>query len=143
MPDRTQAMIGFGTLFQTGDDSSPQGFSTLAEVTAITPPGVARDAIDATHMQSPDGWREFILGLKDGGEISIEINYIKASVTAIMAEFSSNVMKDRRILFPDGSSFDFAAGCIGFEPEAPVDDKIAASATFKITGKPVFTASAA
>lgn len=142
MPDRTQAMIGYNTLFQTGNDASPQTFTTLAEVTGITPPSIARDTVDATHMQSPDKWREFVMGLKDGGEVSVEMNYTKANMAAVMAEFDSDVIKDRRIVFPDGSVWDFAAGCTGFEPEAPVDDKIVASATFKVSGKPVFTAAA-
>lgn len=142
MTDRTQAMIGHGTLFQTGDDASPQTFATLAEVTNITPPSIARDAVEATHMQSPEKWREFIAGLKDGGELAVELNYVKTSAATMMAEFDSDVVKDRRITFPDGSTFDMAALCTAFEPDAPNDDKIAASATFKVSGKPVFTASA-
>lgn len=137
----TSAEIGYGTLFQTGDDSSPETWTTLAEVTAITPPSMARDSIDASHEQSPEAWREFIAGMKDGGEVQIEMNFIAASNAVTMAaEFdlaASAASKNRRILFPDGSNWEFTAFCTGYEPDAPMDDKMGATATFKVTGKPV------
>lgn len=141
----TEADIGHGTLFKSGNDASPQTFTTFGEVTSITPPGIARDAVEATHMQSPEAWREFIAGLKDGGEVSIEFNFKKASATALMTEMALSggaALLDRLIVFPDTSQWDFRALLTGFESEAPVDDKISATATFKISGKPTFTAAA-
>ena len=52
--------LGYGTKFQTGNGSSPESFTDTAFVTSITPPGLSRDSIDVSHMQSPDEWREFI-----------------------------------------------------------------------------------
>src|SRR5688572_5498266 len=75
----TSARIGHGTLFQTGEvGNSPITFTTLGEVISITPPNISRDSIDASHTQSPDQWREFIAGMKDGGEMAVEMNAISA-----------------------------------------------------------------
>ncbi|MBR1193238.1 phage tail tube protein [Bradyrhizobium sp. AUGA SZCCT0160] len=137
----TSARIGYQTLFKTGNGASPEVFTTLAEVTGITPPAMARDTVDATHEESPGAWREFIAGLKDGGEVGLELNFIPggSATTALMAEMDLDgplASKNRQILFPDGSYFSFAGILTGFEPDAPLDDKMAASVTFKVTGKP-------
>lgn len=137
----TDAAIGFGTLFKTGNGATPELFSTVAEVTGITPPAMSRDTVDATHELSPEAWREFIAGLKDGGEVSFDMNFVPDSADAanFMAELDlqgSAATKNRLILFPDGSVFKFAAILTGYEPDAPIDDKMSASVTFKVTGKP-------
>lgn len=142
----TEADIGHGTKLQTGDDASPEVFTDIAEVTSISFE-FSRDSIDVTHMQSPDGWREFIPALKDGGEITVEINYVPgaATVLALMAEFSlgaAAAVKNRRILWTDGSFLEFTGFLTGVPGEIPVDDKMSASATFKVTGKPVLTQAA-
>lgn len=139
----TQARIGYGTLFKSGDGGSPEAFTTLAEVTNITPPGMSRDTVDATHMESPDAWREFIAGLKDGGEVSVEMNFIaNGNAAVMMAELSldgPSAVKNRQCVFPNGSIFAFAGILTGYEPEAPIDDKMVATATFKVTGKPTLS----
>lgn len=133
----TSAKIGYGTLFKIGNGASPEVFTTVAEVTSITPPGMSRDAIDATHEESPDGWREFIGGLKDGGEVSLELNFVPGSATTIllMAEIEANA-GNKQIVFTTGEIFSFVALCTNFEPEAPLDDKMVASVTYKVSGKP-------
>lgn len=133
----TQARIGHGTLFKIGNGATPEVFTTVGEVTSITPPGMSRDAIDATHEESPDAWREFIGGLKDGGEVSLELNFVPGSATTIllMAEIEA-APGNKQIVFPAGEVFSFRALCTNFEPEAPLDDKMVASATYKVSGKP-------
>ncbi|WP_262048658.1 phage tail tube protein [Bradyrhizobium sp. Bra78] len=137
----TEATVGIGVLFKTGDGAVPEVFTTGVEITNITPPSMSRDSVDATHELSPNSWREFIPGLKDGGEVSVDMNFVpgNAEAAALMAEFALDgaaAIKNRRIEFPDGSYFAFAAFLTGYEPDAPIDDKLAASATFKVTGEP-------
>lgn len=138
----TNAKIGHGSLFEIEDTTqSPVAFVKVAEVLNITPPALARDAIDATHTESTEGWREFIPGLKDGGEVSVEMNFIPghASLDLILALFSRDA-GNFRITFPDSPAtvWTFSAFITGFEPEAPLEDKMTATATFKLTGKPAF-----
>lgn len=137
----TEANIGFGTLFQTDYGS---GYVTLAEVTNITPPAMARDSIDVTHEQSPNGWREKIPGLKDAGEIGLELNLVPggAALASLMGELAldgQDAVLPRRILFPDGSRFDCNGFLTGNEPDTPIDDKMALSVTVTVSGEPVLT----
>lgn len=139
----TQARIGYGTLFASGNGAAPEVFTTLAEVTNITPPGWARDTVDASHEQSPGAHREFIAGLADAGEVTLDINYVpgnsaSAALEAEKALTGSSAAINRRITFPDGSYMIFVGILTGFEPDAPIDDKMSASVTFKVSGIPTF-----
>lgn len=137
----TAAMIGHGTLFKVGDGATPEVFTTVAEVTKLKPPGLSRDTVDVTHMESTGGWREFIAGLKDGGEVSMEINFDPGGTTTDLLTdmFSTSTVGNKKIVFPDNSEWAFKAILTGFEPDAPVDDKMTANVKFKVSGVPTFT----
>ena len=73
----TGARIGHGTLLGFGDGASTgETFTNVVERTAIAGPSMSRDTPDASNMDTPNGWREFIGGLKDGGEMSLEANWL-------------------------------------------------------------------
>lgn len=132
---------GFGTQFQRGDGAGPEVFTALANVTNISGPGLSRETIDVTAHDSPDQWMEFIGGLKDGGEVSVDINYDPADHDTLVADMDDTEPRNYKVVFPDAgsSTWSFAGIMTGFEPEAPYDDKLAASLTFKVTGKPVLS----
>lgn len=148
----TEAKIGHGTRFQIYDvDASPPAWVAVAEIVSVTPPQLVRDTIDATHAESTEKWREFIPGLRDGGEVSLEMNFVPdgAGTTKMLATFNSDSVVTCRIIFPDGDAdaspitatiWSFTGFCTGFAPTAPFDNKMSATATFKLSGKPTFLA---
>lgn len=141
----TNAGIGFGALLAIFNDGSPSGFQTIAEVTSISGPSLARDAVDATHTASEEGWREYIPGLKDAGEVSIEMNYIPGSFgdELMRATFDSDQPAQFRITEPNSPAtvLTFYAIVTAYELERPNDDKMVATATLKITGKVTYNGS--
>jgi predicted secreted protein len=135
----TLATIGFGALFQILNTAvSPDLYTAVGEVTNITMPNLSRDAVDATHTESTGAWREFIPGLKDAGEVTIEGNYIheSASDTLIRAQFASNALTTFRIVFEDSpvSGIQFTGIVTGYEVAVPLDDKKAFTLTVKVSG---------
>ncbi len=128
----------FGTQLQRGNGAGPEVFTAIANVTDITPPALERETIDVTTHGSPDQWREHIGGLKDGGEVSIDINYDPRVHDTLVADLDDPNPRSYKVVWP-GTLGDWAFKAIlkGFEPEAPHDDKLAASCTFKVSGKPV------
>lgn len=128
----------FGTQLQRGNGAGPEVFTAIANVTDITPPGIERETIDVTTHGSPDQWREHIGGLKDGGEVSIDINYDPRVHDSLIADLDDPNPRNYKVVWP-GTLGDWAFKAIlkGFEPEAPHDDKLAASLTYKVSGKPV------
>lgn len=136
----TQAAIGYGVLLKLGNAATPETFTTVAEVTSITPPGFSRDSVDVTHMQSTDRFREFIPGLIDAGEVSCELNYVvNSATTLLLMEKIEAAAGNMQIVWPGGSIMAFTGFLTNLEPEAPIDDKQAASVTIKVTGKPTLT----
>lgn len=140
----TAAKIGYGCLLQYSDGASPPVFTTVAEIIdSIEGPGLSRDIPEATHMESPDGYREYIGGLKDGDEVSFTCNYLgaNASQTGLLTIFESGVRRAWRRSLPMFSptvNQEFNAIVTGFRYVTPVDDKMTFEVTLKVTGKPAF-----
>ncbi len=115
------------------------GTNLIAELTNVSGPTIAVDPIDVTSHDSADKFREFVAGLKDGGEISVEGNLVSAAQgNYLLTNVASGDIEDIVITFGDGPATFTGEGFVtAFEPSAPHDDKLSFSATFKITGKPV------
>jgi hypothetical protein len=134
----TEASIGYGSLFEIKADGDV-AFVPIAEVYDITPPSSSIDTIDATHSQSPNGDREFIIGLNDPGEASFEMNFVPGSAADVKIQAVRNARKrvSCRITFPNGVTWTFSGLLTGYEPAVPTDDKMTATVTFKVTGSTV------
>lgn len=130
----------FGTLFQRGDDAGAV-FTTLANVTNISGPARTRETIDVTSHDSPDGWMEFLGGLKDGGEISLDVNYDPSETTHDLDDDFDDVEPRayRIVILPDTEdehTWTISGILTALEDEFPYDDKMNRSMTIKVTGKP-------
>jgi predicted secreted protein len=128
----------FGTTLGRESDMTPGTYIAVADITALSPPGVSRNTIDVTSHDSEDAWMEFVGGLKDGGEVSFEVNYQPDLHDALLADLDAVDAISWRVTFPDTTAWTFDAILTGFEPDAPFDDKLSASLTLKVTGKPDF-----
>lgn len=128
----------FGTRFQK---QVLAVYEDLAHITNIGGPGLERETYDVTTHQSPGAWREFIGGLKDAGEVSIDINYDPADHDELVADLEEENPLTYRIVWPDvdETTWTFSAIMTAFEPEAPHDDKLSASMSFKLTGRPTLS----
>jgi len=131
--------IGHGTQVRRSNDGTVNGtFLTVGRVRDVTPPPLARDTVETTDMESEDRWEEFIGGIKRSGELSFDITFDPGSTetTEFMGDLNTDTARYYSLVFPDASEWKFKALLIGFEPTVPVADKMAASITYKLTGKP-------
>jgi len=60
----------WGTQFKR-ETNTPGTFEVVANITDIKGPSREREAIEVTAHDSPDQYREFVKGLKDGGEVIV------------------------------------------------------------------------
>ena len=146
----SDAHTGFGALLLKGDGASPENFIAIMGVKSINGMSISRATHDTTDMQSPNGWREFVGGLVDGGEVSFEANFLPRNATqnqeegGFMAEFDKSSCDSRgnwRIQFPecDGEAegyFEFAGVATGQQVQFPLDDLMGFSGTIKVSGRP-------
>jgi|SRR3990170_5329292 len=140
----SNAIAGFGTLLKRGDGGSPETFTTIAEVASFGGLNMSADTIDATHTQSPGAWREFIVGLKDAGELSFDVNLIPSEPThsptaGLIQDFNNGTRRNYQIVFPDNSTFKCNAGIRSLNISPAVDGKLSASITLKMNGQPTWS----
>ena len=135
MSEREVARKAFGTKLKRGE-------VYVARLTNITPPELSRDDIDVTDHDSPDGFREFVPGLKQSGEVPLEGNLIPtdSTQTGLLAAVDIDEPEEWTIEFPTipklyirffGYVKSFAIA------EAPVEGVMKFTATIKATGKPI------
>ena len=140
-PGKTKARIGHTTTFglKLGEAAA---FTKVAEVTNLTPPGMTRDTVDATHLESPDGYKEFIAGLKESGEATLTVQY-DPSESDILFDAFENGSGEFQITFPNKVTLTFDGIVTGYEwNDVVADDKMSATFTVKCSGKPVLAAPA-
>ncbi len=138
----SDAVTGYQSYLYVGtwDDAAASITTKVAEVVSISGPDLEGDDIEVTHMDSSDGYMEFLPGLVDGGEVSIELNFTKAETALLLTYF--RVKKAYKVTFSDTSTWHFNGYIKTLGNEAPLKDKIGQTATFKVAGTPVFTAAA-
>jgi len=131
----------FGTQLQRGDGESPEVFASIANITTISGPEISRETIDVTAHNTANAYMEFRGGLKDGGEVSLELNYDPNEHDVLVDDFDDVEPRNYKIVFPvtPAVTWAFAAIMTEFSSEAPYDDKLSASITLKVSGKPTIT----
>lgn len=118
-------------------------YVNIAQVQDLQPPGISVDEIEVTTRDSTGLWREFIPGLKDGGEVKFTLMFDPDLTTHLSSGYGmvalavSPVVKNFRITFNDGApaqTWIFAAFVTSFEPDASLEDALMADVTLKVTG---------
>ena len=119
------------------------GPTTIAQIRDIGGPGVSMDTIDVTTHDSTDAWREFVAGLKDGGEVSLDLVYDpdSPSQTLLRTDLDGRTKASYSITLTDATPAIITFDCFvtAFEPSAAVEDELGLSATLKVTGEPVWS----
>jgi len=125
--------------FAVGTNASPQVLTAIEEVFSVSGVGKTNEQIDVTNFDSPVGTKEYIAGLADGSEITVEANYIPAATQQPVVMTAVDNGDTRLCLLTyTGSSpnktWSFSAVCIGYEvvPNPTAQNTI--TFTFKITG---------
>lgn len=133
---RSQAELGYGTVLEIALASTPGTLVYIAETTSHTPPSFTDETVDVTHMQSPNRTREYIAGLTDTGESSHEMNFVPGSATDVflLSIKGKNIIAN--LTFPNGYKLIYSAVRQGYERAIPVDDRMTATLTLKVSGDP-------
>ena len=115
--------------------------TTVAGLTSIGGLELSADTIDVTTLDSDGGYREFVAGFKDAGEVSLE-GYLNSVTGKGQKElydlFESGDEGAFEIDFSEGSSWSFSGVVTGFGTNADLEDPLAFTATVKVSGKPTF-----
>lgn len=137
MSDFTEkAIAGIGAKFyRYSTDSS--SYIEVAKISEIGGPNKSRDTIEVTTLGSVDGYKEFISGLRDGGQVTLSLLYTKSGYQNINADFENDLNQAYLIVLPDEDNFSFEFEGLVTELGLTVStgDAIACDTTIKVSGK--------
>lgn len=114
----------------------------IGGLTSIGGIEASAETVDVTALDSQGGYREYLAGFKDAGEVSLEgflDDGTSANQESIYTLFESGNTAACVITFPNGGNWTFNGIITGFGTSASVDDAITFTATIKVSGAPTFT----
>ena len=135
------ATRSLGTILKIGKDTSAVKVGGLTEIGGLE---LSADTLDTTTLDSDGGYREFIGGFKDAGEVSLS-GYLEITATdgqkKMYDAFESGAEQTFAIEFPEsiGDKWSFKGIVTGFSTGASLEDLISFGSTIKVSGKPTLT----
>ena len=99
---------------------------------------MSRDFIDTTALDTTGGYRTFITGFRDAGQVTLNMNFTRSTYEMMQTDFESASAQNYEIVLPDddNTTLEFE----GYVTELPLsvtpDDKITANVTIKVSGQP-------
>ena len=121
-----------------------RGGNLIAENIKVSPPKEKLETIDVTSHDSANKYREYIGGVLDAGEVSIEGNYIAGDTLGqigLRTDMRARTIQTFVLTFPTAitQTCTFTALVTNVElGELTIEGKLTFSATLKVTGMPVW-----
>ncbi len=149
--------FGAKLLLQTG--SGPVTWQEIGNIRDIEGPTKGRESIDVTTHDSPFMYAEKLPGVKDGGSLTFDVEWItpatptSSHVVGLINCFESDALKQWALMLPGGKVSGFGspaatedADCWKFDgfitkisTQLPVAGSHRASIEVTISGKPAYT----
>ncbi len=127
---------GSGSSFRRGDAASPEVFTVVGDVISMGGPGITKEEIDTTALDSSA--KESIGGLDDGGEITLELNWNPQDAQHVLlrSDAEGSARLNYRLVWNDVSSTQvtFNAEVMEFSINTEANDAVKASVRLKING---------
>lgn len=136
MSDPYSAKLGLETAIRVSIDAV---FTDIPYAMDITMPGITFDTVETTSNTSPNGFREYIPGLADGGEVTFTLNWHddEEAHQELWEIQQAREVVDFQVAMPQfdtNNLFDFAAFVTGLPISSPLGDRVTIAVTLKITG---------
>lgn len=133
----SDAIAGVGTILKRSDMASSETYTAIGEITNIGGPSMSRGTIDVTSFDSTGGYREFIAGLRDAGEVTLSMNFTASGYSDMKDDFESDDARNYQIVLPDTATttLQFAGLVTQLPLDIPLDDKVSCDVTIKVSGR--------
>ncbi len=115
--------------------------NAIGGLTDVSLPGIEVSMIDITTHDSSGGYREFLGGLKDAGNVELTGKYDYANTGQAYLRNNPGASAAFVVTFSDGTKVSFSAIIGGFQVTNPLDDSAEFSCSSKITGALTWAAS--
>jgi len=130
----SNAITGVGTIFRRWNGSA---WENIAEINSINGPGMSRDTIDVTSLDSTGGYREFIAGFRNAGTVTLAMNFTRDTYDLMKTDFEDDDLQNYEIVLPDveNTTLEFEGLVTELPLSISADDKITADVTLQISGQ--------
>jgi predicted secreted protein len=141
----SNAFWAYGTVLQLGDGATSESFASIAELTDVNAPAMTKDSIEVSNYGSTDRFREYIPGMKDGGSVSFEANWLPNNSThdestGLLECFNDDVNHNWKFVLPDSlGTISFVGHVTAFTPTTPLTMQGKLACTIKVSGKPAWS----
>lgn len=140
----TKQRLVYGSSVEWGTDGV--AYTALAEVRSLAVPAVEIEYLDATTLDSSGGFREYVAGLKDPGEITVEMGYTSDIYEAAIGYQAAGAPIHFKTTLPletgqstTGDVFEFTALVRPVMQQNAVGELIGLELALRVTGQPTFT----
>ncbi|MFD1953737.1 phage tail tube protein [Paenibacillus thailandensis] len=117
------------------------GTQVVGNLTSIGGVEASAETIDVTALDSTGGYRKFLAGFKDAGEVSISGYFAPddPGQAAMYAAFESGDTSAFKIKFPASMSaqWEFNGVVTAFSTSAELEEAVGFESTIKVSGEPV------
>ena len=141
--------LGYGITLSAGATAAANAATIpLGGLTEITFPAISRDAVEVTAHDSPNGFREYIAGMKKVGELQLSLNVIPGNAThdhiVLMQAVAMNQQADfffelTYAQMAGTPKVSFRAFVLDFEGDGPVDAPLTGTLTLRPVSVPAWT----
>lgn len=136
----TNVLSGHGTLISRAPLATPAVFTVIGELGDVTPPELYRNEFEAMSQQ--DNIDSYVLGMLRRQQLKVPINFIPTNGThdhltglykALITE--PPPYEGYKLTYPDATQLVFSGQVQSIAPKAPVDGKLSADVTIRLSGK--------
>ena len=127
------ATAGKGTVMQRYNGAT---WDNIAMIRNIGGPTSSRETIDVTTLASTGGYREFIGGFRDGGDVSLSMIFDPTTYALMKTDFEDDDLQQYRIILSDtaNTTLTFSGFVTELPLDIPPDDVISCDVTIKLSG---------
>ncbi|RKN86743.1 phage tail tube protein [Paenibacillus ginsengarvi] len=121
------------------------GLNAIGDLSSIGSPSITQEEIDVTTLDSEGGYREFIGGFKDAGEVALSGFFVPGDLgqAAVYAALESGDVQDFEIIYPAalGATWTFPGIVTAYNVTTDLEEAIGFEATIRVAGKPTLNLS--
>jgi hypothetical protein len=135
------ALTGMGSTFGVGNgvDGGSVSYVKVGEVTNIDQGGISVEAVDVTHLESPDDAHEFIPGLSTADPVTVTFNYKPDAADPLYALVLAK-KGDFQTTYKNGVKLQYSGVVTNWKPGSPSTTTMVGELTVQPNGLPKFVA---
>ena len=138
----SSSVTGVGSVYKLGNGAALETFTAVGEVVTMTGPEISSDEIEVSShdsVASASGYKEFINGQLDAGNITLELNWTNSAIQHTLRDTVGGAITGHELVYGDGTVATVTGFVMAVSFSADPSKQITMSVTIRMTSAWVFT----